>query len=191
MGVDQEQYRVTLRASCRGVSTDSAPGREVATDRTLKAYVGQAEPHLKARRCAHPCRALRFRRGACRYASLADLYCAFGMTFLRGCYHQIFGPRRHPPKLSNGLCRHAGAYVRLNLHFGWQAAESYVERSNVFALIPGHRLLPDCSAAEQPTIEGNSFARHASERGHGTLAGGPRHQVGCSAERFGVASRSL
>jgi hypothetical protein len=33
--------------------------------------------------------ALRFRRGACRYASLADLYCAFGMTFLRSCYHQI------------------------------------------------------------------------------------------------------
>jgi hypothetical protein len=28
-------------------------------------------------------RVLRFRRGACRYASLADLYCAFGMTFLR------------------------------------------------------------------------------------------------------------
>src|SRR6516162_652258 len=117
------------------------------------------------------CRALRFRRGACRYASLADLYCAFGMAFLRGCYHQILGPRRHLPKLSNGLCRHAGAYVRLNLHLGWQAAESYVERSNAFALIPGHRLLPDCSAAEQPTIEGNSFARHASERGQGTLEG--------------------
>src|SRR5262249_51869103 len=132
-------------------------------------------------------RALRFRRGACRYASLADLYCAVRITFLRGCYHQIFGPRRHPPKLSNGLCRHAGAYVRLNLHLGWQAAESYVERSNAFALIPGHRLLPDCSAAEQPSIEGNSFARHASERGYGTLAGGPRQQVGCSAERFGVA----
>src|SRR5215471_11072084 len=30
-------------------------------------------------------RVLRFRRGACRYASLADLYCAFGMTFLRDC----------------------------------------------------------------------------------------------------------
>src|SRR5262249_7117874 len=118
-------------------------------------------------------RALRFRRGACRYASLADLYCAFGMTFLRGCYPQILGPRRPPPKLSNGLCRHAGAYVRLNLHLGWQAAESYVERSNAFALIPGHRLLPDCSAAEQPTIEVNSFARHASERGHGTLEGVP------------------
>src|SRR5215813_5240667 len=177
MGVDQEQYRVTLRASCGGVSTDSAPEREVATDRTLKAYVGQAEPHLKACRCAHPCRALRFRRGACRYASLADLYCAFGMTLLRGCYHQILGPRRHLPKLSNGLCRHAGAYVRLNVHLGWQAAESYVERSNAFALIPGHTLVPDCSAAEQPTIEDTSFARHASERGHGTLEGVPDNKL--------------
>jgi hypothetical protein len=25
---------------------------------------------------------------------------AFGMTFLRGCYHQILGPRRHLPKFS-------------------------------------------------------------------------------------------
>ena len=49
--------------------------------------------------------------------------------------------------------------------------ENYVERSNAFALVPGHRLLPDCSAAEQLTIEGTSFARHASERGHGTLEG--------------------
>src|SRR5262249_54902180 len=32
----------------RGVSTESAPKREVAADRTLKAYVGQAEPHLKS-----------------------------------------------------------------------------------------------------------------------------------------------
>src|SRR5258708_12448638 len=89
-------------------------------------------------------RRLRFRRGARRHASLADLYCAFGMMFLRGCYHQILGPRRHLPKLSNGLCRHAGAYFLLNQHLGWQAAESYVERSNAFALIPGHRVLPDC-----------------------------------------------
>src|SRR5262249_60639828 len=51
------------------------------------------------------------------------------------------------PKLPTGFCGHAGAYVRLNLHLGWQAAESYVERSNAFALIPGHRLLPDCSAS--------------------------------------------
>src|SRR5262245_4949638 len=132
---------------------------------------GSAAAHV-ARVAATVCpsrRALRFRRGACRYASLADLYCAFGMTLLRGCYHQILGPRRHLPKLSNGLCRHAGAYVCLNVHLGWQAAESYVERSNAFALIPGHTLLPDCSAAGQPTIEDTSFARHASERGHGTL----------------------
>src|SRR5262249_4644785 len=145
---------------------------------------GLAAAHV-ARAASTVCpsrRVLRFRRGACRYASLADLYCAFGMTFLRDCYHQILGPPRPPPKLPTGFCRHAGAYVRLNLHLGWQAAESYVERSNAFALIPGHRLLPDCSAAEQPTIEGNSLARHASERGHGTLEGVPRQQVGCSAE---------
>jgi hypothetical protein len=62
------------------------------------------------------------------------------MAFLWGCYHQILGPRRHLPKFSNSLCRHAGACVRLNAHLGWQAAESYVERSNAFALIPGHRV---------------------------------------------------
>ena len=99
------------------------------------------------------------------------------MTFLRGCYHQILGPRRQLPKLSNGLCRHAGAYVRLDLHLRWQAPESYVERGNAFALIPGHGILPDCSAAEQPTIEGSSFARHASERGHGTLEGVPDNKL--------------
>src|SRR5262249_16429950 len=88
-----------------------------------------------------------------------------------GLLSPILGPRRDLPKLPNGLCRHAGAYVRLNVHLGWQPAESYVERSNAFALVPGHRLLPDCSAAGQPTIEGTSFARHASERGHGTLEG--------------------
>ena len=98
-------------------------------------------------------RTLRFRRGASRYASLADLYCAFRMAFMRGCYHQTLRPRRHLPKFSNSLCRHAGACVRLNLHLGWQAAESYVERSNAFALVPGHRLLPDCSAGEQLTLK--------------------------------------
>src|SRR5262249_44067186 len=36
-----------------------------------------------------------------------------------------------------------GACVRFNPHFGWQAAESYVERSNAFALISGHRVLAD------------------------------------------------
>src|SRR3989442_6053674 len=113
----------------------------------LSASVDCAAPASVAGSLSH--RALRFRRGACRSASLADLYCAFAMTFLRGCYHQILGPRRHLPKFSNSLCRHAGACVRLNLHLGWQAAESYVERSNAFALIPGHRVLVDCSAAEQ------------------------------------------
>jgi hypothetical protein len=34
--------------------------------------------------------------------------------------------------------------VRLNPHLGWQAAESYVERSDILALIPGHRVLADC-----------------------------------------------
>jgi hypothetical protein len=58
------------------------------------------------------------------------------MAFLRSYYHQILGPRRHLPKFSNSLCRHA-AYVRLNPHLGWQAAESYVERNDAFALIPG------------------------------------------------------
>jgi hypothetical protein len=68
--------------------------------------------------------ALLFRRGASRHASLADFYCAFGMTFLRYCYHQILRPHRHLPKFSDSLCRYAGAYVRLNPHLGWQAAES-------------------------------------------------------------------
>src|SRR5215510_15644705 len=91
--------------------------------------------------------ALLLRGGASRYASLADLYCAFGMVFLRCCYDQILGPRRHLPKFSNSLCRHAGAYVSLNPHLGWQAAENYVKRSGVFALIPGHRVLADCPVA--------------------------------------------
>jgi hypothetical protein len=47
--------------------------------------------------------ALRFRRGASRCASLADLHCAFGMEFLRCCYHQVLGPRRHLPKVSNSF----------------------------------------------------------------------------------------
>src|SRR5262245_63257707 len=38
-----------------------------------------------------------------------------------------------------------GACVRFNPHFGWQAAESYVERSNAFAIILGHRVLVDLS----------------------------------------------
>jgi len=85
-----------------------------------------------------------YRFGEARAATLADLYCTFGMTFLLCCYHQILGPRRHLPKLSNSLCSHAGAYVRLNPHLGWQSAESYVERINAFALIPRHGDLADC-----------------------------------------------
>src|SRR5262245_15844546 len=88
--------------------------------------------------------ALQFRRCASRYASLADLYCAFAVPFLRCRYDQILRPRRHLSKFSNGLCRHAGTYVSLNPHLGWQAAESYVERSGVFALVPGHMVLADC-----------------------------------------------
>jgi hypothetical protein len=113
-------------------------------------------------------RRLRFRRGARRHASLANLYCAFGMMFLRGCYHQILGPRRHLPKLSNGLCRHAGAYVRLNLHLGWQAAESYVERSNAFALIPGHRVLADCWLLSSEPLK--AFLSRDMRRSEGTRA---------------------
>ena len=52
-------------------------------------------------------RRLRFRRGARRHASLADLYCAFGMMFLRGCYHQILRPHRHFAKFAHAFCRHA------------------------------------------------------------------------------------
>src|SRR5262249_62093488 len=66
------------------------------------------------------------------------------MPLLRRCYDQILRPRRHLSKFSNSLCRHAGIYISLNPHLGWQAAESYVERSGVFALIPGHMVLADC-----------------------------------------------
>src|SRR5215831_7576411 len=48
---------------------------------------GSAAAHV-ARVASTVCpsrRVLQFRRGASRYASLADLYCAFGMTFLRDC----------------------------------------------------------------------------------------------------------
>jgi len=45
-------------------------------------------------------KSLRFRRDASRCASLAHFYCAFGMAFLRGCYHQILGPLLHLPKFA-------------------------------------------------------------------------------------------
>src|SRR6516225_4116444 len=136
---------------------------------------GLAAAHV-ARAASTVCpsrRVLRFRRGACRYASLADLYCAFGMTFLRDCYHQILRPRRHLPRFSNSLCRHAGAYISLNPHLGWQAAESYVERSDVFALIPGHRVLADCPVAAIPSSVMNSrlVTRSPRRRGRTGAAG--------------------
>src|SRR5262249_42198353 len=111
--------------------------------------------------------ALLFRRGASRHASFADLYCAFGMVFPGCCYDQILGPRRHLPKFSNSLCRHAGAYISLNPHLGWQAAESYVERSDVFALIPGHRVLADCPVAAIPSsvMKSRLFTRSPRPRG--------------------------
>src|SRR5262245_14986395 len=73
------------------------------------------------------------------------------MPLLRRCYDQILRPRRHLSKFSNSLCRHAGIYVSLNPHLGWQAAESYVERSGVFALIPGHMVLADCPVGAPPS----------------------------------------
>src|SRR5215475_9820301 len=39
------------------------------------------------------------------------------------------------------------------MHLSGQAAKSYVERSNAFALVPGHGVLADCSAAEQPPLK--------------------------------------
>src|SRR6266542_5045213 len=80
-------------------------------------------------------RALRFRRDASRYASLAHLYCTFGMAFLRCCYHQILGPRRHLPKFSNGVCSYSEIFVCLNSHLVWQAAKSDVERGSAFGLV--------------------------------------------------------
>src|SRR5262249_31233521 len=62
----------------------------------------------------------------------------------RGCVRTPKPPQR---KLQRWRLAHAGAYVSLNPHLGWQAAESYVERSNIFALIPGHRVLADCPVA--------------------------------------------
>jgi hypothetical protein len=53
------------------------------------------------------------------------------MAFLRCCYHQILGPRRHLPKLSNGLCRHSDAWVYLDPHLIRQATKSYVERGKI------------------------------------------------------------
>src|SRR5262245_31346450 len=78
---------------------------------------------------------LRFWGDASRHASLADLYCAFGMVLLRGCYHQILSPRRYLPKFANGRCRHSDVWVRLDPHLSWQAPKSYVQRGNAFGLV--------------------------------------------------------
>jgi hypothetical protein len=143
------------RGRIKGAATQLALNAELAgclrgrDVRTSKCFFGLPQGRSRPRSVWM---ALPFRRGASRYASLADLYCPLRMAFLRCCYHQILGPRRHLPKFSNSLCRHAGASVRLNPHLGWQAAESYVERSDILALILGHRVLADClvgSTAEQ------------------------------------------
>jgi hypothetical protein len=86
---------------------------------------------------------LGFRRNATRCTSLADLYCAFWMVFLRCCYHQILGPRRHLPKFANGRCRHSDAWVCLDPHLSRQATKGYMERGNAFGLV-SHEA-PRCS----------------------------------------------
>jgi hypothetical protein len=80
-------------------------------------------------------RTLRFWRDAGRFTSLADFYRAFAMAFLRGCYHQILGPRRDLPKFANGFCRYSGAWVYLDPHLIWQPTKSYVECGNALGLI--------------------------------------------------------
>jgi hypothetical protein len=101
-------------------------------------------------------RALLFRRDAGRYASPAHLYCAFGMALLRGCYHQILGPRRHLPKFANGHCGHSDVWVRLHPHLTWQATKSYVERGNAFGFTSHKGSLTICSG-----FSGSPSARHA------------------------------
>jgi len=93
------------------------------------------------------------------------------MAFLRCGYHQILGPRRHLPKFSNGLCRHASACVRFNPHFGWQGTNSYVERSNAFGFISheGFRSLPPHSL--QPLYA----TRDAGLRGYVVVSRGAAH----------------
>src|SRR5215510_1821343 len=39
-------------------------------------------------------------------ARLAHFYYAFGIVFLRRCYHQILRPRRRLSEFANGFCRH-------------------------------------------------------------------------------------
>jgi hypothetical protein len=99
-------------------------------------FIRSPRRHVLTMKATHSLnRALLFRRDASRYASPAHLYCASGMAFLRGCYHQILGPRRHLPKFANGLCSHSDVWVHLHPHLIWQATKSYVERGNAFGLI--------------------------------------------------------
>jgi hypothetical protein len=57
------------------------------------------------------------------------------------CYSQILWPRRHLPKLADGLCRNSDIRICLDPHVIWQPTKSYVERCNAFRLI-SHRCLP-------------------------------------------------
>jgi hypothetical protein len=59
-------------------------------------------------------------------ARLAHFYYAFGIVFLRRCYHQILGPRRHLPEFANGFCRHGNARLHFDPHMTWQATKGYV-----------------------------------------------------------------
>jgi hypothetical protein len=59
-------------------------------------------------------------------ARLAHFYHAFGIAFLRRCYHQILGPRRHLSELADGLRGHCNAWFRVNPHVTRQATKSYV-----------------------------------------------------------------
>jgi hypothetical protein len=74
-------------------------------------------------------------------ARLAHFYHAFGMAFLRRCYYQILGPRRHLPELADSLGGHCNARFHLNPHMSWQATKSYVQRANAFGLVL-HGFLP-------------------------------------------------
>jgi len=56
-------------------------------------------------------------------------------------YSQILWPRRHLPKLADGLCRNSDIRICLDPHVIWQPTKSYVERCNAFRLI-AHRCLP-------------------------------------------------
>src|SRR5215470_8980337 len=103
--------------------------------RNLASQVASTEPRASSTKPCNPLRyapaPLRLWRGAFRSAGLAHLYGTFGMAFLRGCYHQVLGPRRNLAKLADGLGRHANVFVRLNLHRVRQATERHLERGNV------------------------------------------------------------